>query len=68
MITMYASVANEAVTKPVMCKKCRKGRLADIPVTNRAIVSKRGKPPPSEAGERLQVKCLVCGTYWTLII
>ena len=68
MIIMHESAAVYKATKPVICKKCKRGKLGHIPVESEAVLSKRGKAPPDEQGEYVQVKCFVCHSYWTLTI
>ena len=68
MILLTESAAAAEMTKAVMCPKCRRGRLANIPEWCDAVLPKRGSPPPgsgtSDGG--VQVKCLKCRTLWIL--
>ena len=68
MIILQASVAADKLTKPVICPKCGRGKLGNIPVESEAVISRRGKPPPDERSERVQVKCPKCGSLCTLTI
>lgn len=54
--------------KPVVCSKCKRGRLGGIPGWSKAVLSRRGEPPRDRRGECVQVKCTVCGALWTLTI
>ena len=68
MIVVAESVAVYKAGKPVICPKCGRGTLGHIPEESQAILSKRGKPPPDEQGDYVQVKCHICRSYWTLTI
>ena len=68
MFVLQESAAADYMTKPVLCPKCERGRLGDIPEWSNAVMSRRGKPPPDEWGEGLKVKCPVCAKRWTLTI
>ncbi len=56
------------MSKPVICPNCKRGRLGSIPEWSEANISRRGKPPPEERGEGVQVKCPVCRALWNLTI
>ena len=68
MIVLHESAAANNRTKPVICPKCERGRLGDIPEWSSAVMSRRGKPPPDERDEGLKVKCPVCRKLWILTI
>lgn len=68
MIVLQESAAVDNMTKPVLCPKCERGRLGDMPEWSNAVISRRGKPPPDEQGEGLKVKCPVCRKLWILTI
>jgi len=59
MIVMYESTTGHNLDKSVICPKCNRGRLGNIQASSEAILSRRGKPPPIEHGECVQVKCNV---------
>ena len=67
MIILQASATNVS-TKPVVCPKCGRGKIGHIPIKSEAVISRRGKPPPDERGDCVQVKCSVCRSLWTLTI
>jgi len=62
------SAAAYGKNKPVICPKCENGKLGYIPGWSKAVISRRGKPPPDEQDEGVQIKCPVCRTLWTLTI
>ena len=66
MLKIHESAAAYETTKPLICTKCKRGKLGSIPNRRKAYISKRGKPPPNEPDDYLQVKCAVCGTLWTV--
>jgi len=68
LIVVHESAAARGISKPVICPKCKRGRLGSIPEWSRASISHRGNPPPWERGDCVQVKCLVCGSFWSLTI
>ena len=68
MIVIQASATIDEMKKPVICPKCEKGRIGNIPAWSEAVISRRGKPPPGIRGEGVQVKCPKCSTLWTLTI
>ena len=68
MIVVCESEVTYEVSKPVICPKCNRGRIGNIPAWSEATISRRGKPPPDERGECVQVKCPVCRALWTLTI
>lgn len=68
MIVMHESAVVEKTTKPAICPKCKRGILGHIPEDSEAVISRRGKPPPDEQGEYVQVKCYICRSLWTLTI
>jgi len=68
MIVMHESTSFCKMSKPVICRKCDKGRLGNIPIRSTAALSKRGKPPPNECTDYVQVKCHVCSSLWLLTI
>jgi hypothetical protein len=66
-------IVNEATPckeriKPVICPKCEKGRLGNIPRGGGVRIFKKGKPPPDGESEYFQIKCPVCGARWSLTI
>jgi hypothetical protein len=68
MIVMHESASAYKGAKTVICSKCKRGKLASIPEKSEAVLSKRGKPPPDEKEDYVQVKCAVCRTVWILTI
>ena len=68
MITMHESAVLDKTLKPVICPKCKRGTLGHIPETSEAVISKRGKPPPDERKNYLQVKCYICRSLWIMTI
>ena len=68
MIVLQASTAASEMTKPVICPKCERGRIGNIPEWCETVISRRGHSPPDERNEGVQVKCPVCSKLWTLII
>jgi phage FluMu protein Com len=68
MIMVQESKAEYKISKPVICPKCDCGKLGYISDSNETIISQRGRPPPGELDNGLQVKCPVCKKLWTLII
>ena len=68
LIVVYEVSAVADVGKPLVCQKCGRGRLGSIPGHTKATISRRGKPPPGEKDDSVNVKCPVCGTYWALTI
>jgi hypothetical protein len=67
MIVLQAS-KTAISAKPVVCPKCGHGKLGHIPAQSEAVISRRGKPPPDERGDCVQIKCPVCRSLWTLTI
>ena len=68
MIVVYEVAGASEISKPVLCQKCKRGKIGSIPGRGRAAVSKRGRPPPEESAGHFQVKCYICGSYWALTI
>ena len=68
MIIIQESSAGDELGKPVVCSKCKRGKLGSVPKKCKAIISRRGKSPPEIADNGLQIKCAVCGTYWKFTI
>ena len=70
MIVMHEKKAasGDKALKPVLCLKCERGVIGHIPEESEAVLSKRGKPPPEEHGDYLQVRCFVCRSRWSLTI
>lgn len=68
MIIMHESVTANKATKPVICLKCKRGKLGNIPEQSEAVLSRRGKPPPGEQRDYVQVKCYICRSLWTITI
>jgi len=68
MIIMHESAEVCRADKPVVCPKCERGKLGSIPKRSEAVLSKRGKPPPGERSEYVQIKCCICRTFWALTI
>lgn len=68
MIVVHESASASEMNKPVICYKCKRGKLGSIPAWSKAVISRRGKPPPKESGESVQVKCAVCGMLWSFTI
>lgn len=68
MIVLHESAAVCKISKFLLCPKCKHGKIGKISQQSTAVISRRGKPPPNEQGEYIQVKCAVCGTLWSLTI
>jgi phage FluMu protein Com len=68
MIVLQESAPTEGMTKPVICPKCERGRLGNIPEWSDAVLSKRGKPPPEKRNLGVQVKCPKCRALWIMTI
>ena len=68
MIVVCESAVAYKAAKPVICPKCKRGKLGSIPCGSEAVISRRGKPPPEEYGDFVQVKCPVCSSLWSLMI
>ena len=68
MIIMHESVAAHVTDKPMICPKCERGKLGNIPGGSDAPLSRRGRPPPDEHGEYVQIKCHICHSLWALTI
>lgn len=68
MIVVHESLAADEKSKPVICPKCKRGRIGSIPGWSRAAISRRGKPPPRDRGDCVLVKCTKCGSFWSLTI
>ena len=66
MFEVQESVADYVGSKPVICPKCERGKLGSIPEWSEAVISRRGKPPPGDKDEGVQVKCPVCRKLWTI--
>ena len=64
MIVVYEVDVASKISKPVLCQKCKRGKIGSITGRGKAAVSKRGKPPPEENTGHLQVKCYICGSHW----
>ena len=68
MIVVHESAPAYKLAKPVVCPKCGRGIIGHIPEENKAVISRRGKAPPDERVEYLQVRCHICRSYWALTI
>jgi len=68
MIILQASAAAGEMSKPIICPKCKRGRIGNIPPWSQAGISRRGRPPSIERGDGVQVKCPKCGVLWTFTI
>jgi len=68
MIVMHESAVATKCGKPVLCRKCNRGKLGNIPHNSKIALSKRGKPPPDEEISYLQIKCPSCSVLWLLTI
>jgi hypothetical protein len=66
LLKIQESAAAYETTKPLICSKCRRGKIGGIPTRRKANISKRGKPPPDEPEDYLLLKCTVCGALWTV--
>jgi hypothetical protein len=66
LIMVHESAAAYEISKPVICSKCNRGRIGNIPEWSEAALSRRGKPPTESRGDGFQVKCPICGALWTL--
>ena len=64
MVILQASVTADEMNKPIICPKCNRGKIGNIPAWSNADISRRGRHPPGERLECLQVKCPVCGSLW----
>ena len=70
MIVLMESAAAIEMTKPVICPKCGRGRLGNMPEWCKAVLSKRGKPPPdpNRLSSGVQVKCPKCRALWIVTV
>jgi len=68
MIVMYNNATTYKAYKPIMCRKCNRGKLGNIPTSSRVVLSKRGKLPSDERSCCLQIKCPSCRELWILTI
>ena len=68
MIVLHEGAAAHRGKEPLICTKCKRGKIGNISKHSAANISRRGKPPPDERGESVEVKCPVCNTLWTLTI
>ncbi|MCL2566407.1 MAG: hypothetical protein FWE24_11480 [Defluviitaleaceae bacterium] len=68
MIVMHENTSTYKSDKPVICRKCNRGKLGTIPHNGKIAASKRGKPPPNDKVNYLQVKCPSCSALWLLAI
>ena len=68
LIVVCESAVAYKSAKPVICPKCKRGVIGHIPGESEAVLSRRGKPPPDEQGEFVQVKCHICRSHWSLTI
>ena len=67
LIVVQESTAARKTAKPVICPKCKRGKLGNIHGESEGAVSLRGRPPPDK-GEGIEIKCPVCGHLWSLTI
>jgi len=68
MIVVHESTATIELCKPVICRKCERGKLGNISAKSKAVLSKRGKLPSDDHSNYFQVKCPVCRKFWLLTI
>ena len=68
MIVVCDGTPEYKVSKPIICPKCKRGRIGSIPEGGRAGIARRGRPPPRDIAERLLVRCAICGACWSFII
>ena len=68
MIIVCESTPTYKTGKSVTCPKCGRGIIGHIPEESEAVISRRGKPPPDEQGDYVQVKCHICRSHWKLTI
>ena len=68
MIVLHKKPETAKTDKPVICPKCERGILGHIHEKSEAVLSKRGRPPPDEQGEYLQVRCFICRSQWNMTI
>ena len=68
MIYLMECAAEIETLKPVICPKCNRGKIGNIPTWSKMILSKRGKPPPRIRFNGVQVKCGKCKTLWKVTI
>jgi len=68
MIILQVSASADEMSKPVICPKCNRGRIGNIPLWSKAEISRRGKPPSDKRNDGVQVKCPKCGVLWTFTI
>ena len=70
LIVLIESAAAGGMTKPVICPKCGRGKLGNMPEWCVAVLPKRGKLPPGMDAPRdcVQVKCPKCKTLWTMVV
>ena len=66
MIVVHESEAIYEMSKPIVCPKCKRGKLGSIAEWSDAITSRRGRPPPGERSEGVQLKCPVCKKLWAI--
>ena len=67
MIVLHEGAATYRAKKPMICTKCRRGKMGFISEISAANISRRGKLP-SDRDEGIEIKCPVCGCLWTLTI
>jgi len=68
LIVVYEAAAVAHTGKPLICQKCGRGRLGSIPGHSKAAVSRRGRPPPGDTADSVNIKCPVCGKHWAMTI
>jgi hypothetical protein len=67
MLIVCESTPDYKSTKPAICPKCKRGVIGHIPEGSETVISRRGRPPPANHGDYVQVKCFVCRSHWMLI-
>ncbi len=68
MVIMNEATSNVKGSKPLICPKCRRGRIGSVPVWSKTTLSARGQPPPDERCECIYIRCSICGAYVPLTI
>jgi len=68
MIFVHEGFSANKMTKAVRCPNCNHGRLGNMPEWSTAKVSPRGKPPPGDCYDFIQVKCPNCRKLWAITI
>ena len=67
MIVLHEGAAAYRAKKPMICTKCRRGKMGIISAQSVTNISRRGRLPPDRE-EGIEIKCPVCGCLWTVTI